>query len=299
LSNARRPIVEALRLWVFRRLDDVARRWLEEQLERVRHATGERPLYAALGFVPAKLGKADLALDADDLARAERCRTGWNPHAWSVDQSARILLVLESNAEAEPFARLLETLFATADVGEAVALYRGLPLYPGPEQYVRRATEGARTSMRSVFEAVAHDNPYPADFFSETAWNHMVVKALFIGSTLAPIQGLERRENAELAIMLRGYAHERWSAGRPVSPEVWRCVGRFGGMAAVEDLSRVLAGDSPLDRRAAALALVANGSEQARAVLQREPALARSAADGTLTWATLYDAPQNENGQPT
>ena len=35
--------------------------------------------------------------------------------------------------------------------------------------------------------------------FSEAMWNQMVVKALFIGSTLAPIQKLDERRNADLA----------------------------------------------------------------------------------------------------
>ena len=65
--------------------------------------------------------------------------------------------------------------------------------------------------MRPVFEAVAHPNPYPSERFSETQWNHLVLKALFIGTTLAPIQGLDQRRNADLARMLIDYAQ---NAGR-------------------------------------------------------------------------------------
>ena len=69
--------------------------------------------------------------------------------------------------------------------------------------------------MRAVFEAVAHRSPYPREQFSENRWNHMVLKALFVDSTLHPMQGLEERANPELAKMLCDYAHERWAAGRP------------------------------------------------------------------------------------
>jgi hypothetical protein len=64
----------------------------------------------------------------------------------------------------------------------------------------------------------------------------MVLKALFVGSTLGPIIGLDLRANAALARMLSDYAHERWSAGRPVSPELWRCVGPFASGPLLADL---------------------------------------------------------------
>ena len=38
----------------------------------------------------------------------------------------------------------------------------------------------------------------------------MILKALFIGTALQPIEGLERRWNPDLSRMLCDYAHERW-----------------------------------------------------------------------------------------
>ncbi len=115
--------------------------------------------------------------------------------------------------------------------------------------------EGLRTNMKAVFEAVAHNSPYPAEQFSENRWNQMVVKALFIGSTLYPIEGLERRWNPDLTRMLCDYAHERWAAGRTVSYELWRGVGPHADDAAIDDLARVLGSVAPNERHAAALAL--------------------------------------------
>ena len=60
--------------------------------------------------------------------------------------------------------------------------------------------------------------PILGHYFDEHRWNHMVLKALFNGAALAPIQGLDERANPELAAMLRDYAHERWAADRAVSP---------------------------------------------------------------------------------
>jgi hypothetical protein len=172
-------------------------------------------------------------------------------------------------------------------VSELAAFYRGLPLYPEPPRYLARATEGLRTNMKNVFESIAHRNPYPSEQFPEAAWNQMVLKALFVGSALRPIVGLDARSNPALARMLRDYAHERWAASRPVSPELWRCVGPHATGAALQDLERVLKQGTEPERKAAALALRASPDASAAAVLQRDPGLARLAGEGKLTWDSL------------
>ncbi len=91
-------------------------------------------------------------------------------------------------------------------------------MYPDPPRHALRAAEGVRSNMRTVFEAVAHRNPYAAEQFAESAWNQMVLKALFVGSRLDLVVGLDRRRNEALARMLCDYAHERWAASRVVEP---------------------------------------------------------------------------------
>jgi hypothetical protein len=118
----------------------------------------------------------------------------------------------------------------------------------------------------------------------------MVLKALFVGSQLWPIVGLDRRANPELARMLSDYAHERWSAGRPVSPELWRCVGPHASGALLKDLERVLQQGTEPERKAAALALRASPDPAAAGLLQREPVLAAAAASGAITWEQLAAA---------
>jgi len=96
----------------------------------------------------------------------------------------------------------------------------------------------------------------------------MVLKALFIGASLAPIPGLDDRANAELAQVLLDYAHERGRpAGRTVSPELWRCVGPFAYGRALEDLERVAATGSAEERSAALAALRQSPAAEARAIL--------------------------------
>jgi hypothetical protein len=241
----------------------------------------------AISLVHRRIGKADLALSAADAAAAEAARPGWRPAGWSLDQATRVFFLLIAGNSPARFAERLEQLFATADVGELIAFYRGLPLYPEQPRYVERAAEGVRTNMKAVFAAVAHHNPYPAEQFSEHRWNQMVVKALFIGSTLHPIAGLERRWNPDLTRMLCDYAHERWAAGRTVSYELWRGVGQHADKAALDDLSRVLDNGAPIERQAAALALAESPHRDAASILGREPALATAVRGGQISWDAL------------
>jgi hypothetical protein len=272
--------------WLRRQLPAAAADWLDQQLARL-GAVADRDLYVVLGLVPRRLGRDDLELTDADIAQAQAARPGWDPRGWSVDQAARIVVLLTAGGSGERFSARFVQLCRTADVAEAIAFYRGLPLYPEPSLLEAQAAEGTRSNMRAVFEAVAHRNPYPREQFSENRWNHMVLKALFVGSTLAPIQGLDQRANPALMRMLCDYAHERWAAGRPVSPELWRCVGAFADAEALADLQRVLATGAATERRAAALALAACPDPQAKALLAAAPDLAAAIERGELGWDRL------------
>lgn len=275
-----------LRRWLEPVADPAGLEWLDAAAAKLAAGAPDRELYLAVSLVPRKLGKADLPLTQADLAAAEAARPGWRPQGWSADQAARLILLL-SLPEPARLAALVDQLCRTGDVGELVTFYRGLPLYPEPQRYLARAREAARTNMKAVFDALAHHNPYPAECFDELAWNHLVLKALFVGSPLDPIQGLERRANPPLVRMLCDYAHERWAAARPVSPDLWRCVGRLADAAALEDLQRVLRSGDERERRAAALALHDCPRPEARAILQEAPDLAAAAAEGRIAWHEL------------
>lgn len=273
--------------WLTQRLDEAGAQWLRLAAQSVAGAATDRELYRCVSLVARKLGKAPLSLGAAELAAAEGARAGWDPSSWTVDQAARIELLLAAGSDAAVFSRRLDQLCATADLDELVAFYRGLPLYPDPPRHRLRAAEGVRSNMKVVFEAVAHRNPYPAEQFGDEAWNQMVLKALFVGSSLDPIVGLDRRANAPLAQMLGDYAHERWAAGRPVSPELWRCVGPFASGALLADLERALDRGSAAERTAAVLALSAAPDPNASLLLDRHARLRDTVSARGLGWATL------------
>jgi hypothetical protein len=276
-----------LRDWLFLRLDDPTKTWFENQISLLATDHGDHALYKVFGQMPRRLGKGMLELLSEDAAAADRSIVGWTPGDWSLSDAGRVLLLSGLPGEQPDFAPRFSSLCNTADVAEAISLYRGLPLYPAPATLEPQVGEGLRTNMRSVFEAIAHRNPYPRQYFDTHRWNHMVLKALFIGSRLAPIQGLDERANEELARIMLDFAHERRAAGRPVPFEIWRCVGPFARGAALADLERVLDTGDSIERRAAALALAASSDPAAAVMLNRFPEMATEIASGKLGWAVL------------
>lgn len=222
--------LDLLRAWVARQAGDRPddqpdgrAAWFDEALIALGRSPVERDLHIVMGLAPRRLGKADLSLSDEDLAEAQAAHPGWDPRGWSVDGAARVAALLAFRGQ-RPFAETFKDLRRTADVAELIALYRGLPLYPDPDSLHFEAGEGLRSNLRPVFEAIAHRNPFPRDHFDRHRWNHMVLKALFVGSELGPITGLDERGNPELARILIDYARERWAAGRPVTRELWRPV---------------------------------------------------------------------------
>ncbi len=237
-----------LRHWIKRQASPAAWAWFETGSAAV--ATGNAAaLDTYFTRMPRQLGRDDLRLDPDDLADADRARPGWNPRHWSLDEAARIALLLSLPGDVAP---ALKRLRVVADPTEQIALLRGLPLYPHAPDLMEEAAQGVRTAMLPVFEAVAHHNPYPRENFDLHRWNQMVLKALFIGSTLAPIDGLIARANADLAVMLRDYARERRAAGRTVSGELWFCLAPFAeAVDAVSDLIAAARSNDPAERAGA------------------------------------------------
>ena len=154
---------ELLRVWLSRRLSVAQNDWLESQLSKMITDPSLRSLQIAFGMVPRRLGKDDLTLEPGDLAAARQARAGWDPSTWSIVVAARVLVLVVAGDNGNNFADKFSNLCRYADVAEAVALYSGLPLYPEQQLLEPQVGEGLRTNMRSVFEAIAHRNPYPCE----------------------------------------------------------------------------------------------------------------------------------------
>ena len=294
--------------WVSQQVNTEALNWLDKKRQQIGQGAAPFLFFTAFSAVPRYTGKHDIQPTVEELESASNACNNWYPANWTIDQAARTLLVLSLPVnDADKYLRILNQVFASGDVRELVALYQALPLLPSPERFCSllaaalrdRAAEGIRSNMTAVFNAVALNNPYPAEYLDNLAWNQMVLKALFVGSPLHLIQGIDERANPELARMLVDYAHERWAAGRDVSPELWRCVGKFANSEMLADLERVLTESQNLsysngkgqrkllERTAAALACADCPLPQAQDILTRYPELQNDIQAGRLTWKNV------------
>lgn len=269
--------------------------WLKQKMETVA-AGNQKELYLAFSAAPRYVGKNKIQLNKLDLETAELIRAGFNPSIWNAAQTARTLLILSiPNTNPKKYQKQIETLFDTADMGEQVALYASLPLLAFPELFKQRAAEGVRTNMGDVFEAIALRNPYPTDYLSEDAWNQMVLKTLFVGKPVYCIYGIEKRANSKLARMLSDYAHERWAAGRTVSPELWRAVGPYINEQNFPDFKRLFSQENELEKEAAALACYQSKYTLAQELLNSHPQLKAKIENGELTWSIIGSKQLQQN----
>lgn len=196
--------------------------WFDRTVATLAEAPFDRPsfliAYAAAGR---RLTGAPRRLAVEDEIGLRELGVE-TPAVWSLADLARTAMLLGTLSRLAPerHGALATEIFRKGDSSERQALLRALALLPEPSRFAALGLEACRTSVQSVFEAIACENGYPAGHFPELGFNQMVLKALFTGVALARIVGLERRRNPELARMARDYASERRAAGRSVPQDI-------------------------------------------------------------------------------
>lgn len=265
--------------------------WLNEKI-----VSGEDNRQFSIAFVsvPRKTGKAILHLSEAQKAAISEAGAGLDISSWTVDRLARVWLLSQlDHTDEKKYFQTIEQLFLTAEVNELVALYAALSVLHHPELWVKRCAEGIRSSIGAALNAVACNNPYPAAFLDDPAWNQMILKVIFTDNPLEEIIGVEERANADLAKTLSDYAHERWAAHRFLNPLVWRCVGRFINDDIFPDIEYLAASDQEYNRKAAALACNDSHYPQAQELLNKNPNMKSTIASGELSWKTLAEKMKN------
>jgi hypothetical protein len=275
---------------IAKQVDEKAKNWIDQKIELLSKNFSIQNFYTAFTSAPRFVGKQNLNLNPSELIAVEALRKGFTIENWTVDRATRILFILYLPTEdAENHVSILSKVFQTAEVNELVALYSALPLLPFPEKYVYQCTEGIRTNIAPVFEAVALNNPFPAEFLDENAWNQLFLKAIFTGKKIYKIQGIKQRANSTLAQICSDYAHERWAAGRKVTPELWIPIADFINEAILKDLEKLKKSDDMWQKQALVLVCLESSHAQAKESLVGLEDLKEKALKGEFSWESISE----------
>lgn len=272
-----------------RHLSAEAWTWLEEKSQATAQCDTQA-FHVAFAAMPRKTGRASLTLTTDEVQAVNTQRTGLTINPWTTDQLARIWLIMHLPQDDEArYVSILENLFKSAEMHELVALYSALPVLAYPAAWAARCAEGIRSNIGDVLQAIMCNNPYPAEYLAEPAWNQLVLKAIFTDNPVQLIMGLDERANQPLADTLSDYAHERWAAHRAVNPLLWRCTTGFLNPTLLADIRRIASSENTLERDAAALVCAHSHFADAQALLKAQPAL-QQAIDQGITWEAIAHA---------
>lgn len=269
--------------------------WINQQEDILFNEYKQRYFYLAFSSASRFIRKNKLQLTQDDLDQAEKIRKGFQPEHWNLLQCVRVyFLLMLPNEDKKSYEIILKNLYEAADLDEQVALYSALPLLPFPHLLEKRAAEGIRTNITDVFDAIALNNPYPQNFLNQNAWNQMVLKAVFMQRPLYRIYAADSRANPELGRMLVDFAHERWAAGRKVSPELWRFVGPYLNAEYLEDIKKIVREGESLEKKAGLLACAESSMPQAQEVLSQHPEVIKEIKIGSLNWKLIGKKVEND-----
>lgn len=245
-------------------------------------------LNTAFVSVPRKTGKEVVHSTSQQKEGLSSARPHFTIENWSIDRVCRVWLLLHLDpAKKENYIHTIENLFLTAEMNELVALYSSLPVLHYPESWIHRCTEGIRSNIGIVLEAIICNNPYPSEQLSDAAWNQLVMKAFFTDKPIHKIIGLDLRANQELANILWDYANERWAASRTVNPQLWRCIGKFIDAKNFPGIQRIYNSPDAIEREAAALACFESNYPAAKELLNQNNLLQSQIRSGQLSWDTL------------
>lgn len=262
--------------------------WLEEQKDSVQGDSTGLKLFTAFSQASRYFQKDLNQMSPADLAEADQLVRDFRPDTWNRLQTARTYLLLHFKAkDAQHFVGTLGRLLGSADMYEQEAIYAALPVLPYQDNLKLRAAEGLRTNITSVFDAIALNNPYPAKYLDELAWNQMVIKAFFLQRPIYQIVDADSRANSGLAKILIDYAHERWAADREVMPELWRFIAPFLAEEQLRDLQKAIQEGSPLEREAALLACSQSELPSAHKLLEAHPEVKERIQQGALNWEII------------
>jgi hypothetical protein len=208
--------------------------WLRETSAAV--AADPTVLRAKFPMVGRKVGREPLEADGDPA----------DVHAWTIDDAARTLLLIAAGEGAE--AELAE-LYRYGDAAERRGVLRALPFLGLDDRGLYLIDDAIRTNDTRLIAAAL--GPYATEHLSDAGYDQAVLKCVFVGVPITPLDGIPSRVTPDGARMLGAFVHERVAAGRDVPAEVWTVIDRYPPEEEIAAIERERESEFE-DRRAAA-----------------------------------------------
>lgn len=272
---------------ITQRADPKSLDWLQVKLEKINSDASPTQFFLAFSQASRFFKKDNLQITDSEKMEAAASVTGFDPSHWDMLQTARTYLLLSYFPGKEAWLKAVNQLFETGDMHEQQSLYAALPVMPYPDDLLTRAIDGCRTNMTLIFDAIALNNPYPSAHFPEANWNQLVLKSIFMQRPIYRIQGLDERRNQALAEIASDFAHERWAAGRPVMPELWRLVVPYLNEYLLEDLKKVIFSEDQLEAEAGVLAAYQSDFAPAKDLLKSFSETVSAIEYGEISWEKI------------
>ena len=262
--------------------------WIEQVVTKLSVCLDSKEL--CLGLAKAsKLIKKDtkFLLMKEDQYKLQAVHKCWQPGHWSLLEATRILFNLSVIHGSGDEDTIFLQAYKITELSEQIAFLKGLPLYGKSDFALTNAKDAVRSNIQSIFAAVSQFNTYPAINFSENEWNNMILKAVTWNYPLHEIFGIDDRINQALMKMLCEYAREQDGAKRPVSIDLWRCIGPLSDDNALLSLAEMLNSTNIKKQYAAVLALHACSRVEAKNLLDTKPDLVAQVKKLGINWDIL------------
>lgn len=266
--------------------DETAVEWLQSQAATIAGGDKSSSLFLSFSQASRFFPKDILTLGDSDIARS--LRKDWRPETWNLLVAARAYLAMHVPADpVENWRMQLSRLFETGDIYEQEALYSALCILPHQDLLASRASEGLRSNMTTIFDAVALNNPFPAEQLNEMAWNQLVLKAIFLQRPMYQIIGIDARNNRGLAETLLDAVRERWSAHRSVMPELWRFVSPFIDDTNIHLIKKLFENGNDLEIQAGMLTCVSSEHPVVIELVSSHTDIKKKIELSEITWETV------------
>lgn len=235
-------------------LSESARQWLQDTLQTIStsdQVIEDLGLYSAMA--KRKLGSVYM----DDSPPIDSTSPALDIQRWTIADTGRIIMLISAiETQPEQTQETITAYYKMGDESERIALIRSLLIFAPGNSLTELALDAGRTNSLEILAALTLDNPYPARFYSESEFNQMVLKGLFLGLAIERVVDLSERANPELSHMCENYVIERENANRTVPVDIWLAIGPFASDTGKQQIMKYLTDEDIGHRYYCAFALI-------------------------------------------